>query len=59
MDSEEGIKTDIVRLVTAPPRVLAEHEKPPRPYETGWVNRQFEHQKRIDEPCTSASWKTV
>lgn len=45
MDSEEDIARGVVRLVTAPARTLRWYEEPPRPYETGWVQREHLRKK--------------
>lgn len=59
MDSKEDIKRGAVRLVTAPSRVLSRHEKPPRPYEIGWVKEQIERERTTSEPYSSFSWRTT
>lgn len=45
MDSEEDLKSGVVRLVTSPPRTLRRGEEEPRPYEIGWVQEQIDRKK--------------
>jgi hypothetical protein len=57
MDTEDDIKNGVVKLVTAPPRVLSWKEEAPRPMEVGWVRDQIERQRITGEPYSSISWR--